>query len=105
MLTHRSSVRIGLASVLLSVGVAVIGCTKPESTDKKPAPAAAYPLSVCVVSDEPLGSMGDPHVIQYEGREVKFCCAGCEKDFRKDPQRYMKKLTAAPATQPTTKPS
>lgn len=39
--------------------------------------------------------MGEPHVIQWEGRTVKFCCPGCEKDFKKDPGRYLAKLDAA----------
>ncbi len=63
-----------------------------------PAPAyipPAYPLSTCVVSGQPLGSMGEPVVIDYEGREVWFCCAGCEPQFRADPGKYLAKIDAA----------
>lgn len=51
-----------------------------------------YPLGVCAVSGEPLGSMGDPVVKVYEGREVRFCCAGCIKHFEKDMAASFKKV-------------
>jgi hypothetical protein len=54
-----------------------------------------YPLSVCVVSGEELGSMGEPVVIQHEGREVRFCCKSCVEKFRKDPAKYLTKLDEA----------
>jgi YHS domain-containing protein len=59
----------------------------------------AYPLSICVVSGEKLGSMGKSYVHTHEGREVQFCCKGCLKDFNKDPKKYLKKLDA-PAEKP-----
>lgn len=43
-----------------------------------------YPLGVCPISGGELGSMGDPVVKVYEGREVRFCCGGCVKPFEKD---------------------
>jgi YHS domain-containing protein len=56
-----------------------------------------YPLKSCVVSGEKLGEMGDPFVYEYKGREIKFCCKGCLKDFNKDPQKYLKKIEDAEA--------
>lgn len=55
----------------------------------------AYPLKVCTVSGEKLGEHGDPYVIRHEGREVRFCCKSCLKDFNADPAKYLKKLDAA----------
>jgi YHS domain-containing protein len=46
--------------------------------------------------------MGKPVVIQYEGHEVQFCCPSCQKEFKKDPAKYLKKIDDAakkPATQ------
>ncbi|MFI5337729.1 MAG: hypothetical protein ACHQ5A_13150, partial [Opitutales bacterium] len=62
---------------------------------------AAYPLKTCVVSGEQLGGdMGKPVSMIYrqEGRPdrlVRFCCKSCLKDFRKDPEKYLKELDAA----------
>ena len=42
-----------------------------------------YPLNVCAVAGEPLGSMGEPIVKVVEGREVRFCCAGCVGKYEK----------------------
>ena len=56
-----------------------------------------YPLKTCVVTDEKLGEMGEPYVMEYEGREIKFCCRGCVKDFKKEPAKYIKKLEQAEA--------
>ncbi len=55
----------------------------------------AYPLEVCIVSGESLGSMGDPVSIQHEGMTVKFCCESCIEDFKEDPGKYLPKLTQA----------
>jgi YHS domain-containing protein len=56
-----------------------------------------YPLETCVVSDEKLGEMGKPYAHEYKGREIKFCCKSCLKDFNKEPDKYVKKLEEAEA--------
>ena len=67
-----------------------------HAADKSKKPAAKpYPLSKCVVSDEKLGSMGEPFVFTYEGREVKLCCKSCEKDFKKEATKFAKKIDEA----------
>ncbi len=60
----------------------------------------AYPLKVCVTSDEKLGSMGDnaEYIYREKGkpdRLVVFCCEGCEEDFLKEPAKYLAKIDAA----------
>ena len=59
---------------------------------EKPKP---YILKVCPVSDEKLGEMGDPMVFTFEGREIKLCCKNCEKDFKKDSAKFIKKIEKA----------
>lgn len=59
-----------------------------------------YPLTVCVTSDEPLGSMGKSpeYIYRVAGqpdRLVVFCCEGCEEDFLKEPAKYLAKIDAA----------
>ncbi len=43
-----------------------------------------YTLDICPITKLKLGSMGDPVIKEYDGREVRFCCAGCVPKFKKD---------------------
>ena len=103
-----------LALALLAAA-ALTACTKDEPTTAapasqtpkpggktaaadapKPGPTAQpYPLKVCVVSGEALDSMGKPYVFTHEGQEVKLCCDGCLKDFKKEPAKFLKKIADA----------
>ncbi len=38
--------------------------------------------------------MGDPIVLNHEGREVRFCCKGCVKPFEEDPGEYLANVFA-----------
>ncbi|MCF7728765.1 MAG: hypothetical protein K9M81_00190 [Chthoniobacterales bacterium] len=66
-------------------------CLATEGSKKTTSPTP-YPLSTCVVSENPLGVMGPPFIIQHDGTEVRFCCEECVKDFNKDPEKYLKRL-------------
>lgn len=55
----------------------------------------AYPLSTCPITGEKLGSMGEPVVKLYEGREVRFCCKSCPSKFEKDLAKSLETLDAA----------
>ena len=67
-----------------------------ESAEKALAAAKAeYPLNVCIVSGEELGSMGDPISYEHEGVTMKLCCEHCLPKIKKDPAKYVAKLTAA----------
>jgi hypothetical protein len=68
----------------------------PPSAATKPAanaPTKAYPLKVCLVTDNDLDSMGGNVSFVYQGREIKFCCKPCEKKFLRAPEKYLPKLT------------
>lgn len=58
---------------------------------------ASYPLKKCVISDDPLGEMGNPVKVTYEDTDVYLCCKSCVKDFKKDPARYVKMVKDAAA--------
>lgn len=67
-----------------------------------PAPTATaqpasfpYPLDTCIVSGEKLGSMGDPVLLEHEGREVKLCCRGCAEEFNAEPAKFLTRLDEA----------
>ena len=76
--------------------VALVASAQAE--DKKDAKAKPYTLEKCIVSDEKLGEMGKPFVFVHEGQEIKLCCKSCQKDFKKDPAKYLKKLEGAGKT-------
>ena len=79
----------------LVVGVLLTGVLLPLAALAEDAKADTYPLKTCVVSGEKLGEMGKPYIYTYEGREIRFCCKGCVKDFKADPAKFLKKLDAA----------
>ena len=54
-----------------------------------------YPLTTCLVSDEPLGTMGETLDVVHEGRLVKLCCKGCVKQLAKNGVALMTKLDDA----------
>jgi len=66
-------------------------------------PAAAIAQKLCPVTDDPI----DPKIyLDYQGRRVYFCCEMCPPMFKKDPEKYLKKLDeqmkgAAPAAKDT----
>lgn len=51
-----------------------------------------YPSDLCIVTDNKLGSMGDPIVKVYGNQEIKFCCRPCVKEFEEDKERFLAKL-------------
>jgi len=86
-----------LAVSLLAFGSAAYaaagkGREEKAAAEKKVEKDDTYPLDVCPVSGEKLGSMGDPSVRFYDGREVRFCCAGCPEVFEEDLEGNLKKL-------------
>jgi hypothetical protein len=75
--------------VLMTVLFAWTGAAtaaKPSSAPKR------YPLKTCIVTDNALGSMGDEQRIVHNGQEIKFCCKPCISKFKKNPEKYLKKL-------------
>jgi hypothetical protein len=86
-----------LIAFILNAGVAATAEDTPLSPE-------TYPLTTCVVSGEKLGSMGPAYVYVHEEagkpkRLVKFCCKGCVKSFKKDPEKYLKKMDQAASAQ------
>jgi len=80
-------VALGIQAAALAASSDAKNAADPKAPKPKP-----YPLKTCVVSGEKLGEMGDPHVFTYKGQEIKLCCKNCEKDFKKDPAKYIKKM-------------
>ena len=60
--------------------------------------ALAEAQKVCVVSKEPLGSMGAPIKVEHDGEVAFLCCAGCRDAFEADPHKYLTALNEAEAS-------
>lgn len=72
--------------------------TFAEKTIKNP--GDDYPLTTCVISGKPLGSMGEPVVYVHKqegqpGQTVKFCCKMCIASFKKNPEAALAKIADA----------
>lgn len=81
--------KIALALLLL---LALLVQPMDAATERK---GDVYPLNVCAVAGEELGSMGDPIVhVGEDGKEVRFCCKGCVKKYTANPASYNEKVDA-----------
>ena len=95
-------------ALVLSLGASLLAQTKggPKTDAEIIAQArAGYPLKTCVVSGEPLGSMGEATAYIHRAagqpdRVVFFCCDGCIDDFKADPAKFLKKVDDAAGGQP-----
>jgi len=56
-----------------------------------PALAAASPpvQTTCPVLS---GKINKDIYVDYKGERIYFCCKGCDAQFQKDPEKYMKKM-------------
>jgi uncharacterized protein YceK len=59
--------------------------------------AAAEKQRICPVTDQLLGSMGDPYKLEVKNRTVFLCCEGCVVAIRQNPDKYLAKLKEPPA--------
>jgi YHS domain-containing protein len=58
---------------------------------------AGYPLKTCVISGERLehSALGEPVDFIYNNHLVRLCCTMCLATFKKNPDRYLKKINDA----------
>lgn len=82
---HRTILMAVAACVCVGTAFAA---DAPKAEERK---GDVWPLNVCVVSGEELGGMGEPVVKVYDGREVRFCCNGCVKNFEKSKASFLEK--------------
>ena len=81
-----------LSSLLLTIAVVMIGCTKSAPT----APAAhdtnstaAVEQTICPITGNPINKSV---FVEYQGKKVYFCCEQCKANFQKNPEKYLNKL-------------
>jgi YHS domain-containing protein len=79
-----------IAAAVGALGIGIASGAAPKAPATLP-----YPLDYCIVTGEALGAMGKPVTLEYEGREIRFCCGSCVKKFKADPQKYLTLIDAA----------
>jgi len=88
-------------SLILTVliGITSSVSTTPEPPKKAERIGAPYLLDVCAVSGKKLPADGGVVMIMegktdalQTGREVRFCCKGCQGAFSKDPAKFIPKI-------------
>lgn len=75
----------------------------------KPAKSRFASLTVeeqkfCPVTNAKLGSMGDPVLVEVEGRKVWTCCPACPPKLKANPAKYLARLEAPPTDEVLTVP-
>ena len=90
MKTMQKMLGAMLGWVALGAGAAY--AAEPAAAEEaKPTP---YPLGVCVVSSDTLGTMGKPVAYEHEGRPLRFCCEDCVPKFKAEPAKYIAEIDA-----------
>lgn len=55
---------------------------------------------ICPVSEDVVGgAMGKPYPMEHDGKIYNLCCKMCAKDFKKDPDQYVRKVEAMMSSQ------
>ena len=44
------------------------------------------------------GKVNENLYADYQGKRIYFCCSGCIDEFKKDPEKYLKKMAAEGVT-------
>lgn len=91
---HLTAAALTAFSLCAGVAVAQPGHDDMQATPTKVEARVGepYPLTTCPITGKKLGSMGEPIVKVYGGREVRFCCGGCPPKFEKDLAASMAKV-------------
>ena len=86
-----------LLTALSLVGLVVVGgCKKSEPEG----PTGTVPVveTVTAVSGEQTecpvmgGAIDKTIFVEYKGKKVYFCCAGCKEKFEAEPEKFLAKL-------------
>lgn len=87
----RKRILLSTMTAALIIGFGLTACTENETTGHDRSGDTST-QTVCPVSGEELGSMGEPIVMTHAGKEVKLCCKSCIKKFNADPAKYTAKV-------------
>ena len=87
-----------LAALVVLAGLLILGLagckkkTEPSAADvQKVAAAVAENIEqkTCPIMGNPIDKNS---YVEYQGKKVYFCCAGCKVKFEQEPEKYLAKL-------------
>jgi YHS domain-containing protein len=89
---------LSLAGFLFATAPSVLAKTaddgkaqaKPSAPKVFASPQKEGTKATCPVTGEEFAIAKDTVHVEYKGKHVYFCCAGCKKAFDKDPDKYTK---------------
>jgi YHS domain-containing protein len=71
-----------ITALFLTLALAVSAAGSLWAADPKP-------QTTCPVL---AGNVDKNVYVDYRGKRIYFCCKGCDAEFKKDPEKYLKKL-------------
>jgi YHS domain-containing protein len=48
------------------------------------------PANTCPVTGQ---AVSKPYYVEFNGKQYELCCPACEAEFRKDPEKYIQKMS------------
>ncbi len=75
-------------TMILALSLAAFVAGSVLAAEPKAA-AEGKPQTVCPVLG---GNVNKEIYADYKGKRIYFCCAGCDAEFKKDPEKFMKKM-------------
>jgi YHS domain-containing protein len=84
----------GTAAAAPEAKAATPGTDKPAV--KAPGEATIGDRTTCPATHEEFTVTAESPKVEYKGKTYYFCCAGCDKKFSQDPEKYLSK-TAKPS--------
>lgn len=76
---------IALAITLLIIGYSFAGSDETKTMSQEICPVMTFGDLGCSVTKNDIYT-------DYEGKRIFFCSKDCQETFKKDPEKYMKKL-------------
>lgn len=70
---------------------AAAGAGSAHASLKAPGEATVGDRTICPTSGEEFVVSADSPKYEYQGKTYYFCCGGCDAEFAKDPQKFLKK--------------
>lgn len=97
--------RIKITLIILSLLIVVIllaACGKKaekvqavsnlEKTEQAETESDIGKEAICPVRKEKFTITAKSPMVEYKGKKYYFCCPGCDKEFMKDPEKYLKDM-------------